>query len=104
MPRGNYTIQRSYEECGKIFTPPTLMSKYCCPACSKRAVLAKMYFIIWKEISNTSNGNEKKSQRNLLVISYFSIFFHINEKQKSEACRGYSVTKSLAGLLPAGIR
>ena len=37
MPRGNYTIQRSCEECGKIFTPPTLMSKYCCPACSKRA-------------------------------------------------------------------
>ena len=23
MPRGNYTIQRSCEECGKIFTPPT---------------------------------------------------------------------------------
>lgn len=58
----------------------------------------------WKEISNTSNGNEKKSQRNLLVISYFSIFFHLRKKQKSEACRGYSVTKSLAGLLPAGIR
>ena len=37
MPRGNYTIQRSCEECGKIFTPPTLVSKYCCPACSKRA-------------------------------------------------------------------
>ena len=37
MPRGNYTIQRSCEECGKIFTPPTLMSKYCCPTCSKRA-------------------------------------------------------------------
>lgn len=28
MPRGNYTIQRSCEECGKIFTPPTLVSKY----------------------------------------------------------------------------
>ena len=37
MPRGNYIIQRSCEECGKIFTPPTLVSKYCCPACSKRA-------------------------------------------------------------------
>lgn len=37
MPRGNYTIQRGCEECGKIFTPPTLVSKYCCPACSKRA-------------------------------------------------------------------
>ena len=37
MPRGNYTIQRSCEECGKIFTPPTLVSKYCSPACSKRA-------------------------------------------------------------------
>ena len=37
MPRGNYTIQRSCEGCGKIFTPPTLVSKYCCPACSKRA-------------------------------------------------------------------
>ena len=37
MPRGNYTIQRSCEECGKIFTPSTLVSKYCCPACSKRA-------------------------------------------------------------------
>ena len=37
MPRGYYTIQRSCEECGKIFTPPTLVSKYCCPACSKRA-------------------------------------------------------------------
>ena len=24
MPRGNYIIQRSCEECGKIFTPPTL--------------------------------------------------------------------------------
>jgi len=31
-----------------------------------------------------SNGNEKKAQRNLLVINYFSIFFHIKEKQKSE--------------------
>ena len=67
-------------------------------------MLAKECLASWKEISNTSNGNEKKSQRNLLVISYFSIFLHINEKQKSEACRGYSVTKSLAGLLPAGIR
>lgn len=28
MPRGNYTIQRSCEEYGKIFTPPTLVSKY----------------------------------------------------------------------------
>ncbi|HJD74457.1 MAG TPA: helix-turn-helix domain-containing protein [Bacteroides reticulotermitis] len=37
MPRGNYTIQRSCEKCGKIFTPPTFVSKYCCPACSKRA-------------------------------------------------------------------
>ena len=37
MPRGNYKIQRVCEECGKIFTPPTLMSKYCSPACSKRA-------------------------------------------------------------------
>ena len=37
MPRGNYTIQRSCEECGKIFPPPILVSKYCCPACSKRA-------------------------------------------------------------------
>ena len=37
MPRGNYNIQRVCEECGKIFTPPTLTSKYCCSACSKRA-------------------------------------------------------------------
>lgn len=37
MPRGNYKIQRVCEECGKIFTPPTLMSKYCCSACSKKA-------------------------------------------------------------------
>ena len=72
------------------------------PRASER--VAKVWRLTWKEISNTSNGNEKKSQRNLLVISYFSIFFQINEKQKSEACRGYSVTKSLAGLLPAGIR
>ena len=41
MPRGNYIIQRSCEECGKIFTPPTLVSKYCCPACSKRAYKKK---------------------------------------------------------------
>lgn len=41
MPRGNYTIQGSCEECGKIFTPPTLMSKYCCPACSKRGIQEK---------------------------------------------------------------
>lgn len=33
-----------------------------------------------------SNGNEKKAQRNLLVISYFSIFFRMRKKQKSEAC------------------
>lgn len=39
----------------------------------------------WKERSNMSNGNEKKAQRNLLVIKHFSIFFHIKEKQKSEA-------------------
>jgi len=51
-----------------------------------------------------SNGNEKKAQRNLLVIKHFSIFFHIKEKQKSEAYWRYSVTKSLAGLLPVGIR
>lgn len=37
MPRGNCTIQRSCEECGKIFIPSTLVSKYCCPACSKKA-------------------------------------------------------------------
>ena len=37
MPRGNYKIQRVCEECGKIFTPPTLISKYCCSACSKKA-------------------------------------------------------------------
>ena len=37
MPRGNYKIQRVCEECGKIFTPPTLMSKFCCSACSKKA-------------------------------------------------------------------
>ena len=37
MPRGNYIVQRCCEECGKIFTPPILVSKYCCPACSKRA-------------------------------------------------------------------
>ena len=36
MPRGNYKIQRVCEECGKIFTPPTLISKYCCSACSKK--------------------------------------------------------------------
>ncbi len=40
---------------------------------------------MWKERSNMSNGNEKKAQRNLLVIKHFSIFFHIKEKQKSEA-------------------
>ena len=67
-------------------------------------VVAKVCLEQWKERSRMNNGNEKKLQRNLLVISYFSIFFHINEKQKSEACRGYSVTKSLAGLLPVGIR
>ncbi len=71
---------------------------------AKVIVLAKVCLLVWKERSRMNNGNEKKLQRNLLVISYFSIFFHINEKQKSEACRGYSVTKSLAGLLPAGIR
>ena len=37
MPRGNCKIQRVCEECGKIFTPPTLISKYCCSACSKKA-------------------------------------------------------------------
>lgn len=67
-------------------------------------MVAWVCLAVWKERSRMNNGNEKKLQRNLLVISYFSIFFHINEKQKSEACRGYSVTKSLAGLLPAGIR
>jgi len=39
----------------------------------------------WKERSNMSNGNEKKVQRNLLVINYFSIFFHMSKTQKSEA-------------------
>ena len=67
-------------------------------------IVAWVCLAVWKERSRMNNENEKKLQRNLLVISYFSIFFHINEKQKSEACRGYSVTKSLAGLLPAGIR
>lgn len=45
---------------------------------------AKLWRAVWKERSNMSNGNEKKAQRNLLVIKHFSIFFHIKEKQKSE--------------------
>lgn len=36
-------------ECGKIFTPPTLVSKYCCPACSKRAY-KKRQIAIEKEV------------------------------------------------------
>lgn len=32
MLRGNHTIQRSCKECGKIFIPPILVSKYYCPA------------------------------------------------------------------------
>ncbi len=52
--------------------------------CSFNA-MAKEWRIVWKERSNMSNGNEKKAQRNLLVIKHFSIFFHIKEKQKSEA-------------------
>ena len=47
--------------------------------------LANECLATWKERSNMSNGNEKKAQRNLLVIKHFSIFFHIKEKQKSEA-------------------
>ena len=52
---------------------------------AKVIVLAKVCLLVWKERSNMSNGNEKKAQRNLLVIKHFSIFFHIKEKQKSEA-------------------
>ena len=38
MPRGNYIIQRSCEECGKIFIPSTLMSKYYCLAYSQESI------------------------------------------------------------------
>jgi len=48
-------------------------------------VVANVCLAKWKERSYMSNGNEKKVQRNLLVIKYFSIFIHIKEKQKSEA-------------------
>ena len=41
MGRGNYNIQRQCEECGKIFSPPTFKSKYCCHACSNRAYIKR---------------------------------------------------------------
>ena len=53
--------------------------------CDRSTVVAFVCRAVWKERSNMSNGNEKKAQRNLLVIKHFSIFFHIKEKQKSEA-------------------
>lgn len=51
----------------------------------KVIVVANVWRAMWKERSNMSNGNEKKAQRNLLVINYFSIFFHMSKTQKSEA-------------------
>ena len=53
--------------------------------CDKSTVVAFVWRAVWKERSNMSNGNEKKAQRNLLVINYFSIFFHMSKTQKSEA-------------------
>lgn len=50
-----------------------------------RARVANPCLAQWKERSNMSNGNEKKAQRNLLVINYFSIFFNMSKTQKSEA-------------------
>lgn len=49
--------------------------------------------------AETFTGNINSYARQIT----FSIFFHLRKKQKSEACRGYSVTKLLAGLLPAGL-
>gem|GEM_PF-2548221 len=49
----------------------------------KRTVVAFVCLATWKEISNTSNGNEKKLKRNQLVISHFSILFHLRKKQES---------------------
>lgn len=41
MSRGNHTIQRCCEECGKIFTPSTLVSKYCFKRTYKKRQIAK---------------------------------------------------------------
>ena len=74
-----YILVVRISECPSIFAMVSIETLLA------RAKQAKLCRAIWKERSNMSNGNEKKAQRNLLVIKHFSIFFHIKEKQKSEA-------------------
>ena len=92
MPRGNYIIQRSCEECGKIFTPPTLMSKYCSPACSKRAYkkrqIAKEKDIL-TVVDEVQTGNGRTGR-------YFA---YENYSIKPDIV---STAKGLAGGLPMG--
>lgn len=42
MGRGNYSMERTCEECGKNFNPPMLRSRYCCNLCVKRASKKRM--------------------------------------------------------------
>lgn len=64
------------------------------------ARVAKVCLAVWKQKSDMSNGNEKKTKRNLLEISRFSIFCQMSKKQESEDYCRCSVTKPLAGQLP----
>lgn len=78
MPRGNYTIQRSCEECGKIFTHPTLVSKYCCPACSKRAY-KKRQIAKEKEVLRKALARRTPVDKGLLTIQETVLLYGISK-------------------------
>ena len=78
MPRGNYKIQRVCEECGKIFTPPTLMSKYCCSACSKKAY-KKRQIAKEKEAVRQALIRQIPSSKGYLTIKEAALIYGISK-------------------------
>ena len=78
MPRGNYNIQGVCEECGKIFTPPTLTSKYCCSACSKRAY-KKRQIAKEKEAIRQSLARRIPSTKGYLTVKEAVLIYGISK-------------------------
>ena len=78
MPRGNYNIQRVCEECGKIFTPPTLTSKYCCSACSKRAY-KKRQIAKEKEVIRQALARRIPSTKGYLTVKEAVLLYGISK-------------------------
>ena len=91
MPRGNYIIQRSCEECGKIFTPPTLVSKYCCPACSKRAYKKRQVAKEKEAIRQALIRRMSFEPKDCYTIGEIAKKFHINDSSVFKHIRRHSI-------------